>query len=507
MDSTIRLRPDEVTLFNDLIAHRDSSHLAGRYDDEFAVVFVGTEGDLTHPGLIGHRPVSMRTLRRFRLLGLLDVLSETDAALVFDLADNFRDRWSRVAAPQTSPVAQPATRTTTPSTPERRGVFISCSEARKIELARPFRDLLASNDIQGYIVSDEPRPDPTWTPEEKVDAFLERSEAVVVFATADIEAKDDSYTRPNIADEIGRARSKGHLRSRVCVLRAPGVTLPTNINPAYERLTPSDPPEAFRRALIQLREWGLPVTRVPEPANPAENRMPVSVDHQGEASGLDLEVHEQLLTRALSLVPDRQHTGGEVSLAVIVGTPLTAPILRPAELEEPSLAQWLTRELLFGEPALLDFSEPTVPAISDNSLVVRQSRGWVAVDSFATVVVLRPLRRAERSTGLPAVIEEHVRRDISDALHFAGIVLDRLDDSGAIRQVAPVVALIGASYGAWRTEAEQAASPNSMVLNMSGSDRPIAHLSPPARGRDELRTGAADMAEDLTVLLRRAARP
>jgi pimeloyl-ACP methyl ester carboxylesterase len=137
------------------------------------------------------------------------------------------------------------------------GVFISCSERRKEAVAWPFRDRLAERGTRAFIVSDEPRPSGTWTPEEKVDAFLERSEAVVVFATADLEAGEDRFTRPNIGDEIGRARSKRHLRDRVCVLKEHGVTLPSNIDPAYESLDLSDLDTAFDRALLQLSEWGV----------------------------------------------------------------------------------------------------------------------------------------------------------------------------------------------------------------------------------------------------------
>jgi pimeloyl-ACP methyl ester carboxylesterase len=138
----------------------------------------------------------------------------------------------------------------------RRGVFISCSERRKEAVAWPFRDLLAELGTRAFIVSDEPRPAGTWTPEEKVDAFLERSEAVVVFATADLEAGEDHNARPNIGDEIGRARSKAHLRDRVCVLKERGVTLPSNIDPAYESLDLSDLDRAYHRAILQLTEWG-----------------------------------------------------------------------------------------------------------------------------------------------------------------------------------------------------------------------------------------------------------
>jgi pimeloyl-ACP methyl ester carboxylesterase len=145
-----------------------------------------------------------------------------------------------------------------------RGVFISCSERQKEALARPFKELLAQNGVRGYIVSDDPRPEGTWTPEEKVDAYLDLSDAVVVFATADLDAGQDRYTRPNIGDEIGRARSKPQLRNRICILKEHGVTLPSNINPAYESFDPAQPEEGFRRALAQLREWGLPLDRPSE---------------------------------------------------------------------------------------------------------------------------------------------------------------------------------------------------------------------------------------------------
>jgi pimeloyl-ACP methyl ester carboxylesterase len=148
----------------------------------------------------------------------------------------------------------------------KRGVFVSCSERQKEALARPFKLLLAESGVRGFIVSDEPRPEGTWTPEEKVDAYLALSDAVVVFATGDLQAGEDRYTRPNIGDEIGRARSEPHLRNRVCVLKEHGVTLPSNINPAYESLDLADPAGGFQRALAQLREWGLPIARIPEAA-------------------------------------------------------------------------------------------------------------------------------------------------------------------------------------------------------------------------------------------------
>ena len=177
-----------------------------------------------------------------------------------------RDRSSASAeASATATAEASATRASRADSGESpQGVFISSSERQKDALARPFKELLARNGIHGFIVSDEPRTDRAWTPEEKVDAYLDRSDAVVVFATGDLEAGGDRYTRPNIGDEIGRARSKPHLRDRVCVLKEHGVTLPSNIDPAYESFDPFEPYEGFRRGLIQLREWGFSIEHLPD---------------------------------------------------------------------------------------------------------------------------------------------------------------------------------------------------------------------------------------------------
>lgn len=503
--NAVRLRPDETSLFNALISYRDSSHLAGRTDDEYLVAFIGNEGDLTHAGLRGSRRVSMRTIGRFRDLGLLYVLSETDAALAFDLADDFRERWERLTTspPFVSSPTQPAAEGSEPSV--ERGIFISCSEHQKTSLGRPFRDLLTRNQLRGFIVSDEPRPGSAWTPEEKVDAYLDRSDAAVVFATGDIDSGQDAYTRPNIADEIGRARSKGHLRSRVCVLKEKGVTLPSNINPAYEQLDTSNPDEGFRRALLQLREWGFEIRELPEPSGkriPTASQSPAPRDLE-----LSPDQQQKLLEKALSLVPDDRSTSGEASLAVIIASAASHPVIRPAELEAGAFAKSVIQRLLFGDPALFEPGEATVPGMSGGSLIVKQSRGWAALDAFGTIAIVRPTRRtASSQMGMHAVIEEHVRRDISDVLRFASSLISELDAGSRIAHVVPVVALIGAGYTGWRTEAEQAASPTSMSLNMGTNRRPVAYLTPPARALDEVRSQFADVAEDLMVLLRREAK-
>jgi hypothetical protein len=494
VQSNSSLRPDEVALFTDLIDYHERSGLAGQLDDEFAVVFVGNDGDLTHPGLGNGRRVSMRTLRRFEKLGLIEILTRTDAAMTFGLADDFPARWSSVAAPAPAALAAPA-------------VFISVAEGQKEKLARPFRDRLAVSGVRGFIVSDEPLLENAWTPEQKVDAYLDRSNAVVVFATGELVAEGHMYTRLNIADEIGRARSRAGLRDRVCVLREHGVTLPSNINPAYESLDVDRPEPAFRLALQQLAAWGLPVSVPPEPPSTSAGSSSSSTRRHPTEDQADASVdHQELFERAIGRVPSRLNTAGEPSLALTVAGGPQQSVLRPTELEDPVLANQLTRELLFGDAALLDPSEGTTSAMSGNSLIIKQSRSWLALDAEGTVVVLRPLRRGVQPGGLSAVIEEDVRSDIEGALRFVDRLLGIIDGRGRLTHVAPVVALLAAGYGAWRTRAEHAASPNSMAMNITARDEPpVARLSPPARLRSALHDQPAELAADLTVLLRREA--
>lgn len=384
-------------------------------------------------------------------------------------------------------------------------VFLSVAEGQKVSLARPFRDLLRPT-VEGNIVSDLPLIGDAYSPEEKVDAYLERSQAVVVFATADRDA--GQFTRPNIADEIARARSKPHLRNRIVVLKQTGVTLPSNTNPAYNHLDPDHPEPAFAAALEQLKAWGFDV-EVPEPDDGHGDRLdpapravqpavPSVPSQQSLAEGLE---------RALALVPQARNTRSEASLVLVATAAPRGALLRPSELEDPALAAWLEREGLYGDPPVLERGEGTTTGVSGSSLVARQSRGWVAMDEEGTVVVMRPITRGvDRSVILRGIIEEEVLADLEADLALVDRVLERVDPGGRATHVIPVVALIGVTYTAWRTRAEQAASPNSMSINMSGGDRIVAHLSPPAQPRSALSDPRSNVARDLMVLLRRGAR-
>jgi hypothetical protein len=91
--SAIRLRSDELDLLTRMIDKRDSAHLSGHRDDPFRVAELnGGLSVLTYPGGMGADNVPTRTIRRFRSLDLFQIFNTGKNVVVFDLADDVRDR-------------------------------------------------------------------------------------------------------------------------------------------------------------------------------------------------------------------------------------------------------------------------------------------------------------------------------------------------------------------------------------------------------------------------------
>ena len=114
--------------------------------------------------------------------------------------------------------------------------------------------------LRAIIVSEEARrPGPSWEPEAKVDSFLRSSEAFVALVTPDDELTDGNYQcRPNVIDEIGRARNDPRLRDAMMIVKAPDVAhLWSNINPTYDHLDVADVGPAINAIVLQLRTWGI----------------------------------------------------------------------------------------------------------------------------------------------------------------------------------------------------------------------------------------------------------
>jgi hypothetical protein len=94
--------PDDLALARELAALDDLALREGRGGEDFLLVFIGNDGQLTHSGLARPRDISMRTIRRLVRLGVIEVLSETDVAMAFELADDARVLLEEVeAAPAT----------------------------------------------------------------------------------------------------------------------------------------------------------------------------------------------------------------------------------------------------------------------------------------------------------------------------------------------------------------------------------------------------------------------
>jgi hypothetical protein len=135
-------------------------------------------------------------------------------------------------------------------------VFLSCTGASDADerLARPIRDRLNAAGYLAVIVGDEASLRGDFNPEEKVNGYLEVSDAFFALATLD-PREGPSSTAANIVDEIARSRVMPDLKDVVSVMKQPGVSLPSNINPVYKYLDLDDPDAAYEFIIRQLETW------------------------------------------------------------------------------------------------------------------------------------------------------------------------------------------------------------------------------------------------------------
>ncbi len=210
---------------------------------------------------------------------------------------------------------------------------------------------------------------------------------------------------------------------------------------------------------------------------------------------------EEMLQRALSLMPQERHVSGNGLALVVTGGPLQ-PILRPAQLEEAVLRERLLQEALFGEASVLDTREGTDTRIVDDALILEQQSHSLKVNEQGSIGITIGLIGPD--VGMSVVIEEEVRDGIKRCLKYAVWLLDLIDRTNRLTHCAVAAAIVGGSFLAWRTREEHAQSPNQVTMSGLGGDRPQpVNLSPPHRTRSALRLDPGGLAEDLTVLLRR----
>lgn len=291
-------------------------------------------------------------------------------------------------------------------------VFLSCSEKYKERVAAELRDALAEVGIWGVIVSDEPLPVRVgWEPGNKVEAYMNASDAVVALCTADDRLADGTMqTRQNIIDEIRLARERPNLRDKVFVAKARGVRLPSNINPTYEQIEPSDLAPLISLVLGQLREWGVVGER---PAGPVVHRPAPAADQL--LAGLGLGDWEEAQRRAYTVALTADHAGLEGIVDALLepvrqGDDAHIPCMLlqslieiDPQLARPQLIEELAaREDIASRMAAAMITESlarTAPALVSLGLLGRLARpadeDWYVQDPAMNAVTLLMVRRPQ----------------------------------------------------------------------------------------------------------------
>lgn len=217
---------------------------------------------------------------------------------------------------------------------------------------------------------------------------------------------------------------------------------------------------------------------------------------------------EELVERAVALLgrEDRQGHGSPTLSLAIAGGPRQR-ILRPVEIEAPELSEDLNQAALFGETRIFDRTKGVDTAMEGSALSLRQEReGHVQLNEEGAVLiqlpVVQPTRRGTSSySGFPALIQENVQQRIGSALTYATWLLERVDPIQRLTHVAIAARIDAAEHMAWRTQAEQDASPTSgsMGMGLSRERAPVQICQP----RAALRLNRTHLVEDLLVPLRR----
>jgi hypothetical protein len=225
--------------------------------------------------------------------------------------------------------------------------------------------------------------------------------------------------------------------------------------------------------------------------------------HAHELNAARGSVNEsEMLQRALDAIPSRSQQTG--LYMVVAGGP-TQQLVRPGQLEDPAFESNITKHAFFDIP-VLDRTQSTNHQIRDHRLQIYQHEASLTFDPTGVISVRAPLQRGGRERGwVPSLIEEEVMAQIKHGLQFGSWLLDEVDPTHRITDLVPIAALVGHGHLGWQTRAEQAASPGSVTMG-KGSEVVAVHLAPPSRRRGALSNQVDEIAEDLTVLLRREMR-
>lgn len=217
---------------------------------------------------------------------------------------------------------------------------------------------------------------------------------------------------------------------------------------------------------------------------------------------------DRLIQDAIKLLPStgfqQRHSDQRMLNVAFVGGP-SQTVLRPSELESPSLARDLHQHALFGEPSLFDGTKGVKTAIKESVLELSQERGArIELNEQGAILLRLPMvsKQTDRSglSGL-TIVEEDVLAQLLNAMAYAAWVLDRIDATQRITEVAVAANIEAQDYAGWKTQAEIDAARGSSQMSMDrGSESKPVHTN---RKRPALRIDAKAIAEDLMVLLRR----
>ena len=218
---------------------------------------------------------------------------------------------------------------------------------------------------------------------------------------------------------------------------------------------------------------------------------------------------QEMAARASAMLPvESQNQAAPAMLElVIVGGPQQR-ILRPAEIEDQTLAERLEQSALYGKQRLFERSIGTTSGLDGADLVIRQERGAsIRLTEHGSVVVRIPLdepraqgRGLDHMGGM-VIIEESVQHRLGVALDFAAETIDHIDRTQRLTQLIIAVRLTGVAHRGWRTQTQHAASPNSVQMGMGGvpERRPVSLTV----RRAALSLDRTRLIEDILVPLRR----
>jgi hypothetical protein len=213
---------------------------------------------------------------------------------------------------------------------------------------------------------------------------------------------------------------------------------------------------------------------------------------------------EDMANRARFLLQqpeERSWSGQQATLQIALATGPHQNILRPSELGSQELEDFVYATVMMGSDPLFDRRRGTDSSVEGDAFVCSQGGLSISIHADGGLLVALPIRSEGH---LSAIIEEDVQSAIGRTFALMDTILAKIDPTEKVRYIAPAVTLSNADHYGWRTAEEHRRNPNSMTMSgMYRSERAAVQLRPAAMPRAVLKTRRQEMAEDLTVLLRR----